>query len=180
MSGKLASPGCIQYQGNGKRFNLVSDWFDYDSVPTDYCDMHVTVSICRDSNCRASASCDPKAVEDVTYVLIRPDSMFFDLSDDVLQKIFGDTYVRTDKTIDAFINSLPVCNLSENLSVAKSNRDALVNEATYFLATAEDISDEDWVELSELVARTAAANTTAEIEEAMAALREAYDRLHGY
>ena len=177
VSGKLASPGCIQYQGNGKKFNLVSDWFDYDSVPTDYCDMHVTVSICRDSNCRASATCNPRTVEDVTYVLIRPDSMFFDLSDEVLQKIFGDTYVRTDKTTDAFINSLPVCNLSENQSAARSNRDALVNEVTYFLANAEWLSDDDWVELSELAAKASAASSTSEIVEAMTLLQQAYDRL---
>ena len=177
VSGKLASPGCIQYQGNGKKFNLVNDWFDYDSVPTDYCDMHVTVSICRDSNCRASATCDPRTVEDVTYVLIRPDSMFFDLSDEVLQKIFGDTYVRTDKTTDAFINSLPVCNLSENLSAARSNRDTLVNEVTYFLANAEWLSDDDWVELSELAAKASAASSTSEIVEAMTSLQQAYDRL---
>ena len=180
VSGKLASPGCIQYQGNGKKFNLVSDWFDYDSVPTDYCDMHVTVSICRDSNCRASVSCDPKAVEDVTYVLIRPDSMFFDLSDEVLQKIFGDTYVRTDKTTDAFISSLPVCNLAENLSAAKSNRDALVNEATYFLSISTELSDDERDELEELIGRAAAANTTADIEDAVAALQRSYDRVRNY
>ena len=177
VSGKLASPGCIQYQGNGKRFNLVSDWFDYDSVPTDYCDMHVTVSICRDSNCRASAACDPKAVEDMTYVLIRPDSMFFDLSDDVLQKIFGDTYVRTDKSPEAFINSLPVCNLAENLSVAKSNRDALMNEVSYFISTAEGLSDEEKGQLIDLMERAAYSNSVSDIEEATAALRQAYDRM---
>ena len=177
VSGKLASPGCIQYQGNGKKFNLISDWFDYDSVPTDYCDMHVTVSICRDSNCRASTSCDPKAVEDVTYVLIRPDSMFFDLSDDVLKKIFGDTYVRTDKSSEAFVNSLPVCNLSENLSAAKSNRDALVNEATYFLSITMDLSDDERDELAELIGNAVAANTTSDIEAAVAALQKSYDRI---
>ncbi len=180
VSGKLASPGCIQYQGNGKRFNLVSDWFDYDSVPTDYCDMHVTVSICRDSNCRASASCDPKAVDEVTYVLIRPDSMFFDLSDSVLQKIFGDTFVRTDKSPEAFINSLPVCNLAESLSVAKSNRDALMNEVSYFISTAEGLSDEEKGKLVDLMERAAYAGSMADIEEATAALRQAYDRMRSY
>ena len=179
VSGKLASPGCIQYQGNGKKFNLISDWFDYDSVPTDYCDMHVTVSICRDSNCRASISCDPRAVEDVTYVLIRPDSMFFDLSDEVLQKIFGDTYVRTDKTTDAFINSLPVCSLSENLSAAKSVRDALVNEATYYLSLAMELPDDEWNELADLIGKAAAASTTSDIEDATEELRQAYDRIRG-
>ena len=178
VSGKLAASGCIQYQGNGKKFNLVTDWFDYDSVPTDYCDMHVTVSICRDSNCRAGASCDPQSVEDVTYVLIRPDSMFFDLSDEVLQKIFGSTYVRTDKMPEAFINSLPVCNLAESLSAAKSERDALINEATAYLSTASELSEEDRAELADLIGKAAAANTISDIEDATEALRLAYDRIH--
>lgn len=177
VSGMLASPGCIQYQGNGKKFNLVTDWFDYDSVPTEYCDMHVTVSICRDSNCRASSSCDPKSVEDMTYVLIRPDSMFFDLSDEVLHKIFGDTYVRTDKTPEAFINSLPVCNLAESLSAAKSARDALISEVTAYLSTESELSEEDRAELADLIGVAAAANNISDIADAMEALNEAYERI---
>ena len=180
VSGKLASPGCIQYQGNGKKFNLVTDWFDYDSVPTEYCDMHVTVSICRDSNCRAGAACDPASVEDVTYVLIRPDSKFFDLSDSVLKKIFGDTYVRTDKTPEAYINSLPVCTLSDSLSGAKSNRDALISEVTAFLSETEELSDEDRSQLADLIGKAAAASSVSNIEQAMADLREAYDVIRGY
>ena len=177
VSGMLASPGCIQYQGNGKKFNLVTDWFDYDSVPTEYCDMHLTVSICRDSNCRASSSCDPKSVEDMTYVLIRPDSMFFDLSDEVLHKIFGDTYVRTDKTPEAFINSLPVCNLAESLSAAKSARDALISEVTAYLSTESELSEEDRAELADLIGAAAAANNISDIADTMEALNEAYERI---
>ena len=179
VSGKLASSGCIKYQGNGSKFKLVTDWFDYDSVPTDYCDMHVTVSICRDSNCRAGASCDPKSVEDVTYVLIRPDSMFFDLSDEVLQKIFGETYVRTDKSPEAFISSLPVCNLAENLYAAKDSRDALVSEVTTFLSTSSELSEEGRAELADLIGKAAAANSISDIEAATDALRHAYDRVRG-
>ena len=180
VSGKLASPGCIQYQGHGKKFNLVTDWFDYDSVPTDYCDMHVTISICKDSNCRAGAACDPASVEDVTYVLIRPDSMFFDLSDSVLKKIFGDTYVRTDKSTEAYINSLPVCTLSDSLSSAKSRRDALVSEVTAFLSNTEELSNEDRERLAELIGKATAANSMASIEQAIADLQEEYDVLRGY
>ena len=177
VSGKLASTGCIKYQGNGKKFNLVTDWYDYDSVPTDYCDMHVTVSICRDSNCRAGVACDPKSVEDVTYVLIRPDSMFFDLSDEVLRKIFGETYVRTDKTPEAFINSLPVCTTAESLSAAKNKRDALIREVTTFLSDTPELTDEERTELAILMGRAAAANTISEIEEAVTALQLVYDMI---
>ncbi len=179
VSGKLASSGCIQYQGQGKKFNLVTDWFDYDSVPTETCDMHVTVSICTESNCRAAASCDPKYVEDVTYVLIRPDSMFFDLSDEVLQKIFGNTYVRTDKSPEAYINSLPVCGLAESLSSAKAARDALINDATAFLSTASELTEENRQALADYISRAAAANTMEDITEATAALQQAYDRMRG-
>ena len=177
VSGKLASTGCIKYQGNGKKFNLITDWYDYDSVPTDYCDMHVTVSICRDSNCRAGVACDPKSVEDVTYVLIRPDSMFFDLSDEVLRKIFGETYVRTDKTPEAFLNSLPVCTTAESLSAAKNKRDALIREVTTFLSDTPELTDEERTELAILMGRAAAANTISEIEEAITALQLVYDMI---
>lgn len=180
VSGMLAGPGCIKYQSTGKKFNLVTDWFDYDSVPTHYCDMHVTVSICRDSNCRAGAYCDPKSVEDVTYVLIRPDSMFFDLSDEVLFKIFGNTYVRTDQTAEAFINSLPMCNIAESLSAAKTARDRLVSEVTLFLSDTPELADEERSELAGLIGTAAAANTITEIQDATAALQEAYDRIRGH
>ncbi len=88
--------------------------------------------------------------------------------------------LAADKTADAYINSLPVCNLSENLSAAKSNRDALVIEATYFLATAEGLSADEWNELSDLIAAAAAANTTSEIEKTTAALQQAFSRMRGY
>jgi hypothetical protein len=179
VSGKLASPGCIKYQSNGKKFNLVTDWFDYDSVPTDYCDMHVTVSICRDSSCRAGAFCDPKSVEDVSSVLIRPESMCFNLSEEVLQKIFGKTYVRTDKTPEAFISSLPVCTVAESLSAAKSNRDTLIRDVTAFLSDTPELSEEDRGELAYLIARAAAADTISELEQAIEALQKAFQRIRG-
>ena len=51
------------------------------------------------------------------------------------------------------------------------------NEVTYFLANAEWLSDDDWVELSELAAKASAASSTSEIVEAMTLLQQAYDRL---
>ena len=95
------------------------------------------------------------------------------------QKIFGDTFVRTDKTPDAFINSLPVCNLAETLSDAKSARDALINEATAFLSTASELSEEERAELADLIGKAAAANTISDIEDTTNALRQAYDRIRG-
>ena len=98
----------------------------------------------------------------------------------MLEKIFGDTYVRTDKTPDAFINSLPVCNLAENLSSAKMERDALISEATAFLSSTSELSEEERAELADLIVRATDASSMADVEEATAVLREAYDRMRGY
>lgn len=110
VSGLLASEACIHYQKtNGSKFNLVTDWFDYNDVPTAYCDMHVTLSICSTSGNLAGENCSPDHIEETTFVLIRPGNQFYALDDDVLTKIFGDTWVRTDKSIAAYKADLPIC-----------------------------------------------------------------------
>ena len=174
ISGKLAGAACIEYKDNGKKFAPVTDWFDYDSVPSEYCDMHVTVNICTDSNCRAAATCDPSTVKQMTYVLIRPDSPFFDLSDQVLQKIFADTFVRTDKAPEAYINSLPVCNVNDAIKAAREARDALVQQAETFINSQGDTLSQDTMDaLNQALERAREAAAAADLEQATAALREA-------
>jgi penicillin-binding protein 1A len=53
VSGKLATEACVHYQSVDKKFKLVTDWFNYSNVPTETCDMHLTLSICRGSGCIA-------------------------------------------------------------------------------------------------------------------------------
>lgn len=110
VSGLLATGACAEYADNGSKFKLVTDIFDYDKAPTSYCDMHVTMTLCEETGCRAGDFCPPEETEAVTFVLIRPDSQFYGLDDEVLNEVFGDTWVRTTRSTDDFVQSYPVCN----------------------------------------------------------------------
>ena len=69
--------------------------------------------------------------------------------------------------------------MAESLSSAKSARDALVHDATDFLSTASELTEENRQALADYIARAAAANTMEDITEATAALQQAYDRMRG-
>ena len=59
-------------------------------------------------------------------------------------------------------------------------RDALISEATAFLSSASELSDEERDELADLIIRASEVSSIADVEEATAVLREAYDRMRGY
>ncbi len=151
VSGKLATEACVHYQSNGSKFELITDWFDYANVPTEYCDMHVTLSICSKSNCIASAQCDPDNVSQITYVLLHPGNQFYDLEDRILTKIFGDTWVRTDKTVEQYIAEYPVCTQEETFDSLRARCDALIASAETLLNTATAMTDYERQELRELI-----------------------------
>lgn len=171
ISGKLATSACVHYQSNGSKFNLVTDWFDYDCVPTEYCDMHATLSICTLTNCRASASCAPENIEEITYVLIRPDSPFYSLSDEVLTKIFGDTYVRTDKSVDGFINDYPVCTQTGTLNDLLLEKAEALAAATEFLSAHEELSFDERSSLNSAKDALEKADSYADVYAALGTLK---------
>lgn len=143
VSGKLATSACVHYQSHGSKFKLVTDWFDYDSVPTEYCDMHVTLSLCSLTNCKATESCDQEHIEEVTLVLIRPTSSFYSLEDDVLEKIFEDTFVRTDKSVDQFIADYPLCTQSEGYAGLNAQVLSLLEQVETFLSNTPELTASD-------------------------------------
>lgn len=143
VSGKLATSACVHYQSHGSKFKLVTDWFDYDSVPTEYCDMHVTLSLCTLTNCKATDACDPEHIEEVTQVLIRPTSSFYGLEDDVLEKIFEDTYVRTDKSVDQYIADYPLCTQSEGYAGLSTQVLSLLEQVETFLDNTTALTSSD-------------------------------------
>lgn len=116
VSGLVACDACLDYYNYtrssfGKRFALIDDFFTYSQVPTSTCDMHVSLKICTKSGCVA---CDKCAVEDittVTYCLIRQSSPFYRMSDELLAKVFGDTYKRTAKSTEDFTLEFPICSI---------------------------------------------------------------------
>ena len=126
VSAKLATEACVHYQSNDKKFRLVTDWFSYSNVPTETCDMHVTLSICKRSGCIATEYCNPDEVEERTFVLLRPGNPFYDLDDKVLNKIFGDTWIRTDKSVAQYVSEFPICTADSSLDSLKDRGNGLI------------------------------------------------------
>ena len=152
VSGLLATEACIHYQNNGSKFNLITDWFDYSDVPTEYCDMHVTLSICNVTGNLASDNCSADTVEEKSFVLIRPNNQFYSLEDSVLNKVFSDTWVRTDKSIVAYKASLPICAQDGRLDELKKQLNVLKDQCAEFISEkAEVIEEEDLNRLNELI-----------------------------
>lgn len=174
VSGKLATPACIAYQEQGSKFKIVTEWFDYESVPREYCDMHVSVNICHVSNCRASEDCDPADTEEVTKVLIRKSSQFYGLSDDILTKVFGDTYVRTEKSADAYLADLPFCSQSADFGELREEADALCEEVTDYIFGYDDLPGDCAEELEEALEAVEDAGDYADLYEAYAELKSVF------
>lgn len=155
VSGLLATEACVHYQNtNGSKFNLVTDWFDYSDVPTEYCDMHVTLSVCNVSGKLAGEHCAPETVEEKTYVLIRPSNPFYALKDSVLKKVFGETWVRTDKSVQAYKANLPICSQESSMDALRE-KIALLRNACNLLLNDENahVSEEDRTLLTSLLDR---------------------------
>lgn len=174
VSGKLATSACVHYQSHGSKFKLVTDWFDYDSVPTEYCDMHVTLSICNLTNCKATESCDPEHIEEVTQVLIRPTSSFYTLSDSVLEKIFEDTFVRTDKSTEQYIADYPLCTQSEGYAGLSTQVMSLLEQVNDFLDNTFDLTTSDRRSLQSAVNVLEEAEGYANISAAYTSLESLY------
>ena len=149
VSGKLASDACVHYQNVDKKFTLTTDWFSYANVPTETCDMHVTMSICKNSGCIATDSCSVSDIETKTFVLLRPGNQFYDLDDKVLDKIFGDTWVRTDKSVAQYVSEFPICPESSTDNL-KERGDALLELVDTFFASHSEIDRQNcdaWIEI---------------------------------
>ncbi|MCL2696108.1 MAG: transglycosylase domain-containing protein, partial [Clostridiales bacterium] len=134
VSGLLSTEACVQAQSMGDRFKLVTDWFDYQSVPKESCDMHVTLRICGAQQFRAGSECPTASVTERTFILIRPDSRYHSLDDEVLTRVFGSVYRRTDKSLDAYIDEFPICPHSGSLAELTDRRTELIAEVEAFIA----------------------------------------------
>ncbi len=174
VSGKLATEACVHYQSVDKKFKLVTDWFNYSNVPTETCDMHVTLSICRESGCIATEFCDPDDVEERTFVLLRPGNPFYPLEDKVLNKIFGDTWVRTDKTVAQYVSEFPVCTEDSSIDALRERGEALIGLVVTYIESHEDF---DASELEALIQTMESTDDYDTYLHAYEALHEAYDRL---
>ena len=174
VSGKLATEACVHYQSVDKKFKLVTDWFNYSNVPTETCDMHVTLSICKDSGCIATEYCNPDDVEERTFVLLRPGNPFYNLDDKVLDKIFGNTWVRTDKTVAQYVSEFPVCTENSSLDELKERGEALIGLVRAYIESHDDFDGSTLEALIETMESTDDYDTYLNAYEA---LHDAYNRL---
>ncbi|MBR0307008.1 MAG: transglycosylase domain-containing protein, partial [Lachnospiraceae bacterium] len=69
-SGKLAVPGLCDVDPRGSM--VTTEYFEKGTVPTDYCDVHIRVSICSSSNMLASQYCPENKRITASYIR-RPD-----------------------------------------------------------------------------------------------------------
>ena len=180
VSGLLATDACVRYHSAmGSKFNLVTDWFDYADVPTEYCDMHVTLSICQVSGNLAGENCASDTIEEKTYVLLRPNNQFYSLEDRVLKKVFGDTWIRTDKSIQAYRDSLPVCTQETPLETLKEKCAALKELCNAFLTEFDEaITEEDRTVLTSLLEQMEDASDYEHLNVAYTALLNTYNTLY--
>ena len=180
ISGKLATDACIHYKDSRKSLNkykTVTDWFSYSNVPTDTCDMHVTLSICKQSGSVAGKFCNPDEIEERTYVLLRPGNQFYDLDDSVLDRLFEDTWVRTDRSISQYIMEFPVCTIDSSFDALKQKGDMLIQAVEVLLSESESISAEETALLTNLIEQMRKASNSEEYHLAYDALLQEYNRL---
>jgi len=180
ISGKLATDACVHYRNSQKEFNKyksVTDWFSYASVPTEPCDMHATLSICKESGAVAGKYCNPDNIEQRTYVLLRPGNQFYDLSDTILNKLFGDTWVRTDRSVSQFIVEFPVCTIDSSFDALKQKGDSLIRSVEDLIAEDDRISETEANYLTSLIDQMRQAANSVEYHTAYDALLQEYNRL---
>ena len=176
ISGKLASDSCVHYQSMFSQYSPVTDWFSYANVPTEPCDMHVTLPICRKSGAIASENCSPDDIEQRTFVLLRPGNQFYNLEDNVLNTLFGDTWVRTEKSISQFVSEFPVCTTDSSIESLQKKGDVLIGliEA---LIEGGSIPEEDAARLNEQIEAMRSATTYDAYKAVYDALLEEYNQL---
>lgn len=90
VSGQLATDACYN-DVNG--YKTITDYWDADSVPTAYCSMHKSVSICTESGLLATDYCPSYSVETRGIVLIPKGHPLYDYIDtygDTIRKYLGE------------------------------------------------------------------------------------------
>ncbi len=141
VSGLLATDACK----NDEDHKPVTEWFLAENAPTEYCDMHVTLSICTAENALATEFCPEDSVQQVSYVLIRPDNPLYNFDDEYLLKALP-TAVRTELSTDEFIDSMKTCTVHADGSLSifalKTQSQDLIQQVTDYLNTASNVPQE--------------------------------------
>ena len=138
VSGLLATDACK----NDEEHKPVTEWFLAEKAPTEYCDMHVTLSICTAENALATEFCPADSVQEVSYVLIRPDNPLYQFEDEYLLQALP-TALRTELTTDAFIDSMKTCTVHADGSLSifalKTQSQDLIQQVSDYLGSAKNV-----------------------------------------
>ena len=141
VSGLLATDACKDDPDH----KPVTDWFLADKAPTEYCDMHVTVSICSAENAIATQFCPPELVQTISYILIRPDNPLYAFDDEYLLKALP-TAVRTELSTEEFIASLKTCTVHSDGSLSifqlKTQSQDLIQQVSDYLGSAANVPED--------------------------------------
>lgn len=141
VSGLLATDACK----NDEEHKPVTEWFLADKAPTEYCDMHVTLNICSAENALATEFCPEDSVQQVSYILIKPDNPLYQFDDEYLLKALP-TAVRTELSTDEFIASMKTCTVHADGSLSifalKTQSQDLIQQVTDYLNGAANIPQE--------------------------------------
>ncbi|MDD3919647.1 MAG: PBP1A family penicillin-binding protein [Eubacteriales bacterium] len=114
VTGLLATDAC---RADTAGHTPVSDWFLEDNAPTTYCDAHAAVAVCSASGQIATTNCPETSITAGSVVLIRPSSVYYSLSDELLAKAIPN-YVRTELTLEQYKQGLEA---SQNLCTVHNN-----------------------------------------------------------
>ena len=141
VSGLLATDACKA----DDEHKPVTEWYLADKAPTEYCDMHVTLNICTAENALATEFCPADSVQQVSYILIRPDNPLYQFDDEYLLKALP-TAVRTELTTDEFVASMKTCTVHADGSLSifalKTQSQDLIQQVTDYLNGAANVPKE--------------------------------------
>lgn len=181
VSGLLATDACFADEDH----EPVTDYFLASEAPTTYCNVHVLLSICKDSGALSTTFCPEESIEQKSIVLIRASSQFSKFTDAQLLEAIPNA-VRTELSSDAFIAQYPTCTLHSGETLAvfelKAKAEALISSASILLSTDQSLTDTERKKLSEAMDDLQAVMNSfeyAEIEPPYEALRETFKAAGG-
>ena len=134
VSGQLATDACYN-DVNG--YKTITDYWSADSVPTAYCSMHKSVSVCTESGLLATDYCPSYAVESRGIVLIPRGHPLYDYIDtygDTIRKYLGE--FATLKSTNDIANHICPIHDAYTATQQPSELESIVSDASSLVYTA--------------------------------------------
>ena len=134
VSGQLATDACYN-DVNG--YKTITDYWSADSVPTAYCSMHKSVSICTESGLLATDYCPSYSVESRGIVLIPRGHPLYDYIDtygDTIRKYLGE--FATLKSTNDIANHICQIHDAYTATWQPSELESIVSDASSLVYTA--------------------------------------------